>query len=196
MIYSRTCKNSDYYDLGIDEIIREYLITEKRYENYKHSRYKFWEYAITLKLIKELKVSKVVDITLHKSDNCYDLLLKNRNIQLVQYTLDEFIALNIRENRFQFLTCFGVLDYVPKPDRIANKMSRHLEIDGVMLITNEDNISKTLRKSHITPEYFLQFSLMLENEGFDIYPTNTIDRIDYEEYSNKLSSFVLQRIGK
>lgn len=196
MIYSRTCRNSDYYDLDIEDIIKEYLITEKRYENYKNTRYKFWEYALTVKLIEELEVKTVVDISLHKLDNCYDTILKNRKIKLIQYTLDEFISLNIRENRFQFLTCFGVLDYVQKPNRIANKMSRHLEIGGIMLVTNEDNISKTLRKSKITPEYFLQFSLMLENEGFDIYPTNTIDRIAYEEDSDKLSSFVLQRIGK
>lgn len=198
MIYSKTLEDSDYLELDIDKIITEYLITEKKYENYKNSRYKFWEYALTLKLIDELKVKSVVDITFHKLDNCYDVLLKNRSISLVQYTLEEFMFLSIRENRFEFATCFGILDYLQKPSRVANKLARHLEIGGVMLITNEDTLSdkSTLRKSIITPEYFLQFSLMLENEGFDIYPTDQIDRINYDEYSDKLASLVIQRIGK
>lgn len=198
MIYSRTCKDTDYYELEIDDLIKEYLYTEKRYINYKNSRYKFWEYALTIKLIEELGIKDVVDISLYKFDNCYDTLLKNRNINLTQYSLEEFNKLNIRYHRFLFLTCFGVLDYLVKPYKTSNKMARHLEIGGLMLLTNEDTLStkSIIRKSVITPEHLLRLSLMIENEGFDIYPTNVIDRVDYDEDSDMLSSIVIQRVGR
>ena len=194
MIFSRTASTDDLEELDLKQNIIVYLEIPKKVENYSSALYKFWDYSLLLKLIKyySLNESNILNITNKNRDVTLDIISDYYSLNINQMSFGQFSKLPIKKNRFDIICSFGILEHIKNPSVFVEKLSKHPNKGGFIIITTEENISST-KKRTITSEDLLSYSILLEQMGYDLC-SDEFDLLKYTENSN-LHSLVMKRIG-
>lgn len=195
-IYSRTSSIKDLEKLNIDSMLKTYARLPKPDFQGTSPRYKFWDYAITFKVAKELGAARILDIGFG-NDLSYKILCNYNNIELYQVHINDFFQFPIRYNKFPLVTSFGVLEHIGNVEKYLKKIFRHVFVDGALVITTDSESTRKNRKRIITSEDLIGISFMAEEAGFEFYPENNFNPFEYTETKSiELMSLVLKRIGK
>lgn len=193
MIFSRTASSTDIKELNIQENIIDYLQHASMNCISDTTLSKFWEYSILLKLIDfyALQKSTILNIY-HNYDNALDIITNNKKLRLTQQSMVQFLNSNIKSNRYDIICCLGSLEYAVSDYVLLNKIQKHVAVGGYIVLTTNSE-SSLLSKRTITADNLMDYSLVLENLGYDLC-SDEFNTIDYNNNSN-IHSLIMKRNG-
>lgn len=193
MIFSRTASSTDIKELNIQENIIDYLQHASMNCISDTTLSKFWEYSILLKLIDfyALQKSTILNIY-HNYDNALDIIMNNKKLRLAQQSMVQFLNSNIKSNRYDIICCLGSLEYAVSDYVLLNKIQKHVAVGGYIVLTTNSE-SSLLSKRTITADNLMDYSLVLENLGYDLC-SDEFNTIDYNNNSN-IHSLIMKRNG-
>lgn len=191
MIFSRTASKRDIVELNMQNNIIEFL-QDNQEPIYTATLSKFWEYSLLLKLIQLHKLHKksilnVYDVT---EDITLSLISSHKKFGLTQIAVDDLMKRQIKHNKYDILCLFGVLESVNDVYKTIDKVSKHVNLNGYLLITTTD---QSMLPREITYEDLMNFSVYLELAGYDLC-SDEFNLMMYSDES-KIHSLVMSRIG-
>lgn len=193
---SRTARISDDIHFGVSEIIEKYAASPKDFNSKSNPRYKFWDYALACRIIEENKISSVLDIGLTQ-DTVFKTILGWYDIELKEVDYLSLDKLPVRENKYPLVTCFGIMEHVELKRAFLQKLLKHVEINGFLLVTTDNESANKNKKRLITFQDLLDFSYSAEKIGYELYDLDKDLVVDYIiNNKNELNSLVLRRVGR
>lgn len=196
MIFSRTARKEDIELLEIQDLINTYASLEKNAEEYSFGLYKFWDYALVLRLLSN-RPKKLLNIVTKGDDVTFNIICNHTNIKYEYTDIESLLSLPIRTHKYDIVTCLGSLEHSIKNVRVyLDKLYRHINLNGYIVITtDEQNISKYKTKN-ISISDLLDFSLFFEHVGFEFVSDDNNLLVEYDEQiKNVPHSLVMKRIG-
>ena len=197
MIYSRTARKDDLDLLNLPELLNEYVSIPKKDGDYNSSPYKFWDYAIVLRILSnELNNKGSVLNVSRTEDVVFNNICNNKGIKYSDITIDVIYNIPVRDNKFDVVCCLGSIEHYKKNWLgLIEKLNKHVKIGGYLVITTDEDTQNSKKRRIITIENLLEISLLLENMGYD-FVSNSDHLIDYIYDTRTPSSLVMKRIGK
>lgn len=192
-IYSKTVNPRDLYDLGLDELLAEYLSYPKKSFYQQSPRYKFWEYALAIRLCKENGVEEILDVNF-KYDITYDIMGEMCNINIEQINYLNFIESLTKGNKKDFITCFGVLENIKNDYLLLENILRRSSANGIILITTDGESTKAQKIRHYTADDLFSISIYAEKYGYELYNSDKKPHLQVDYKNNDLvKSLVLRK---
>jgi hypothetical protein len=202
MIYSRTARKEDIANLGITQMLEWYMGIPKMDGSYQDSDYKFWEYALTLKLIhdfrldltgKKLELMNLVispDIVFQNIVNS----LSEANYQ--ERRLEDLLKMPVRNNKFDIVCAFGLIEHTDYSHTVfCDKIGKHVNIDGYLVMTTDHYTPKNSKRFELDTSSMIDFSVIFEQLGYEFVSSEFSHSVDYND-NNRLHSLVMKRIGR
>ena len=197
MIYSRTARKDD--PIGLEDLLAKYMGMAKDEGDYEISPYKFWDYALALKIIESVlpyKYNNVLNLTSSGPDVVFQNIIKNQGTtNFTQINLKEVKDLPIRNNKFDLISILGVLEHNTNVMPFIEKISKHVKLDGILLITTDELTSDKYKNNIINIEELLEISVVLEELGYD-FVSDEEQVVEYNYNAKTVHSLVMKRIGK
>lgn len=197
MIYSKTASKND--GLNVESFLNNYLSIPKQSGSYDTSPYKFWDYALLLKIANDVVRYKYISI-LNLIQIVPDVVLANicidkNNIDLTQIAIQEILNTSVRDHKYDIVSVLGVLEHTKNNLPLLEKISKHVKINGCLVITTDEITRDKAKNNIITIDDLLEISVLLEAWGYE-FVSDEEQLVDYDYKAKTVHSLVMKRIGK